>query len=135
VFVQSRRRAEAIAQLLKDAGYRTEHHHGGLTTSLRRQVEQRLRSGETTVLIATATLEAGLNLALRRVILYDLQIFNGRNYEPLPVNSVWQRAGRAGGPSLGDQGEAVLFTPTWERATERYTQGDFQPILSALASR
>jgi helicase len=75
----------------------------------------------------------GLNLPARQVVLYDLQGFDGTGFVPLSVNTVWQRAGRAGRRSLDVQGEVVLVAPSWERGVERYTAGQFEKICSGLA--
>jgi helicase len=133
VFVQSRRRAEELAQSLRDAGLRALHHHAGLSAPERRSTEGGFRGQDAEVLVATATLEMGLNLPVRQVVLYDLQAFDGSDYRPLPVNSVWQRAGRAGRPGLDDAGEVVLLAPAWDRQAARYAEGRFEAIRSGLA--
>jgi helicase len=85
--------------------------------------------------VATATLEMGLNLPVRQVILYDLQAFDGTEFRPLSCCSVWQRAGRAGRPGLDTQGEAVLFAAVWDRQAKSWLEGRFEPIRSGLSCR
>ena len=133
VFVQSRRRAEETSSFLSSRGIRSYHHHAGLEHDARRQIEQKFLSGEIDVLVATATLEMGLNLPVRQVVPYDVQMFDGTDFKPLTTNSVWQRVGRAGRPGLDEKAEAVLIVPTWERGSESYEHGAFEPILSALS--
>jgi helicase len=132
VFVQSRRRAEALAQFLREGGLRAEHHHGGLDRSARARVEEGVRSGAIQVVVATSTLEMGVNFPVRQVVLHDLQTFDGEEFRPLPVNSVWQRAGRAGRPGLDPSGEVVLVTPAWLKPRP-YEEARFEPIRSRLA--
>ena len=134
VFVQSRRRAEWLAHLLQESGFQVAHHHAGLDRAARNQVETNFRHGTLEVLVATATLEMGLNLPARQVILYDLQGFDGTDFSPLPVNNVWQRAGRAGRPGFDSTGEVVLLAPVWERQADHYSKGQFEPIRSGLSS-
>ena len=134
VFVQSRRRAEELSRWLQNAGLRTHHHHAGLKQTDRRRVEEEFRKGNTQAIISTGTLEMGLNLPVRQVILYDLQTFDGTDYRPLDVNTVWQRVGRAGRPGQDVTGEAVLIAPVWDGNVERYARGAFEPIRSALFS-
>jgi helicase len=134
VFVQSRRRAEGLAGLLRAAGLRAAHHHAGLSGGRREVVEGDFRAGEADVLVATGTLEMGLNLPVRQVVLYDLQVFDGGEYRPLPVTSVWQRAGRAGRPGLDAEGEVVLLAPAWDAGAGRYAEGKFEPVRSGLGS-
>lgn len=132
VFVQSRRRAEALANELKMSGLCAAHHHAGLEHAERRRTENAFRAGEASVLVATATLEMGLNLPVRQVVLYDLQGFDGLDFVPLPVNSVWQRAGRAGRPGLDKSAEVLLIAPTWDGTADQYSEGRFEPIRSGL---
>ncbi len=132
VFVQSRRRCEQLAKSLREKGIPADHHHAGLSHGSRRSVEEAFRERSTGVLIATGTLEMGINLPARQVVLYDLQGFDGRDFSPLSVNTVWQRAGRAGRRDLDPTGEAVLLAPSWERSADRYPKGNFEPIRSQL---
>lgn len=132
VFVQSRRRTQELAESLREAGVRAQHHHAGLGHDRRREIERAFREGEIEALVATSTLEMGLNLPVRQVVLYDIQRFDGKGYVPLEVNSVWQRVGRAGRPGLDPSGEAVLIAPAWEKTDAKYERGDFEPIRSAL---
>ena len=132
VFVQSRRRAEQLSAHLREGGLRAQHHHAGLRSEERRTAESGYRAREIDVLVSTGTLEMGVNLPARQVLLYDLQGFNGLDFVPLAVNTVWQRAGRAGRRGLDERGEVVLFAPSWERGVDRYLQGAFEDIRSHL---
>ena len=134
VFVQSRRRAEELSRLLGSEGLRSHHHHAGLTFDQRRIIEGEFREKKIDVLVATGTLEMGLNLPVNQVVLYDLQTFNGMDFVPLPTNNVWQRVGRAGRPGMDTTGEAILLAPTWDKTVTNYPQGNFEPIRSGLAS-
>jgi helicase len=135
VFVQSRRRAEDLSRYLCGVGLRAAHHHAGLDHDARSQVESGFGGSEVDVLVATSTLEMGLNLPVRQVVLYDLQAFDGSEFRQLSVNSVWQRVGRAGRRGLDEVGEGVLFCPQWDRDAERYPRAPFDPIVSGLFDR
>jgi helicase len=132
VFVQSKRRAEHLAALLAEAGIRADYHHAGLHFDRRARVEADFRARAFDVLVATATLEVGLNLPARQVVLYDLQQFQDGEFRPLTVISAWQRAGRAGRPGMDTQGEVVVLRARWE-ADQRYENGRFEPLTSVLA--
>ena len=133
VFVQSRRRAEELSRFLQGVGLNAEHHHAGLGPEKRNCVESSFREKQVDVLVATATLEMGLNLPVRQVVLYDLQGFDGQRFSPLTTNTVWQRVGRAGRLGLDDHGEAVLLAPTWGRYADRYADGHFERIVSQVS--
>ncbi|MFC1837208.1 DEAD/DEAH box helicase [Thermodesulfobacteriota bacterium] len=133
-FVQSRRRAEQLSKYLTDHGINAVHHHAGLLNTQRKLAESNFRDGNIDAIVATGTLEMGINMPVRQVVLYDLQRFNGDEFVPLSVSSVWQRGGRAGRPGLDTGGEVVLMVPTWQRTNEAYLQGNFEPIVSGLSS-
>jgi len=133
VFVQSRRRAEELSRYLQTHNLRAHYHHAGLTHEERRKIEADFRNTAIDILVATATLEMGLNLPARQVVLYDIQDFDGIDFRPLSTNSVWQRVGRAGRPGFDTSGEAVLLAPTWDHSVSLYEQGQFDSIYSGLA--
>jgi len=133
VFVQSRRRAESVALALAEADLRAAAHHAGLSRARRTEVEDAFRADALDVVVCTPTLEMGLNLPARQVVLYDLQVFDGSRNVPLSAISVWQRAGRAGRPGLDETGEAVLLAAEWQAAAASYLEGRFEPITSRLA--
>jgi helicase len=132
VFVQSRRRTETLSKFLSERGLRADFHHAALGHSERRKAEESFRARRTQVLVATGTLEMGLNLPARQVILYDLQMFNGSGFSPLTSNTVWQRAGRAGRPGRDEAGEVLLLAPAWDRDAHRYPLGRFERIESGM---
>ena len=134
VFVQSRRRSEDLSRSLEASGLCAHHHHAGLSYEERGGIEAAFRGTSLDCLVATSTLELGMNLPARQVILYDIQTFDGTFYQPLSTNSVWQRVGRAGRRGLDTRGEAVLFAAAWDRQACVYERGEFEPIRSGLSA-
>ena len=132
VFVQSRRRSEVLAKYLCSQGIRAAFHHAGLSHGQRKSIEKDFRCNQTPILVATGTLEMGLNMPARQVILYDIQGYEDGQFSPLASNTVWQRAGRAGRPGLDSEGEVVLFAPTWDKRVDDYERGKFEKIKSGL---
>jgi helicase len=132
VFVQSRRRAEMLSRELCDGGIPAGHHHAGLDSQDRCRVESEYRRGNLRVLVSTGTLEMGLNLPARQVVLYDLQSFDGTDFVPLSINKVWQRAGRVGRRGFDTKGEVVLIAAAWDKTADRYASGQFESILSNI---
>src|SRR5579863_4507322 len=90
VFVNTRRQAERIAHAL---GERMGEgavlpHHGSLSRRLRLEAEQRLKRGELRAVVATASLELGIDIGT-----VDLVCQMG---SPRSISVALQRIGRAG---------------------------------------
>jgi ATP-dependent Lhr-like helicase len=90
VFVNTRRLAERVAHHLAE---RLGHeavatHHGSLARKLRLEAEQKLKHGEIKVLVATASLELGIDIGNIDLV---CQIGSTRAF-----SVAWQRVGRAG---------------------------------------
>jgi len=64
VFVNSRRQCERVAHQLAErlGGDHVASHHGSLSQPLRRDAETRLKAGDLKVLVATASLELGIDI-------------------------------------------------------------------------
>lgn len=88
VFVESRRQAEELGSALREAGIETYLSHSSLSASERRRSEAAFAEARDTVIVATSTLELGIDVGdLDRVI----QIGSTRT-----VASFLQRLGRTG---------------------------------------
>jgi ATP-dependent Lhr-like helicase len=93
VFVNTRRLAERVAhhleQRLEDLGPDSvAAHHGSLSRQIRLSAEERLKSGKTRVVVATASLELGIDIGT-----VDLVCQIG---SPRAIATCVQRIGRAG---------------------------------------
>lgn len=135
VFCNSRSRAQSLAAFLAESGIPTAFHHAGIDREKRAEVEKGYKSGSIRVLVATSTLEMGLNLPARQVVIYDSYVFNESGFDQLPVWSYIQRAGRAGRPGLDESGEAVLMLPRWGGDAGKYLREDCEQISSQLVSQ
>lgn len=88
VFVDSRRRAEELGHLLTKLGVLTYVNHGSLSLTARRDAEQAFERGQDCVIVATSTLELGIDVGdLDHVLQLD---------SPATVASFLQRMGRTG---------------------------------------
>ena len=134
VFVNSRRRAESLATVLQNAGFSADCNHAGLTREQRDRSQGAMRAGDLQVMVATSTLEMGVNFPARKVVVHDAYCFDGERFEPLSIRRYRQFAGRAGRAGYDDQGEAVLLLPIWHRDGSRYLTGQSEPVRSALFS-
>lgn len=132
VFASSRRRAEQLAAEVAATGHASAHHHAGLGLKARKRIELDFRAGRLKCLVATPTLEMGLNLPCRTVVIADNARWNGEAFEPLPVWSYLQRAGRAGRPGQDGAGRAILLAPTWAKRVPDYGRTTPEPIRSQM---
>ena len=112
-------------------------HHAGLASYQRDVVERLFRERVVSVLVATTTLAAGVNLPARRIVVDTLYRYSGGRSAPIPVSEYKQLAGRAGRPGLDTVGEAVVVARSdeafWE-AMIHYVSGRPEPVESRLAS-
>ncbi|HEV8552597.1 MAG TPA: DEAD/DEAH box helicase [Casimicrobiaceae bacterium] len=102
VFVNTRRMAERVARHLSEL-IGTEHvaaHHGSLAKERRLDAEQRLKRGELRALVATASLELGIDIG-------DVELVCQLG-SPRSITTFLQRAGRAN-HSVSGMPKARLF--------------------------
>ncbi|NHN31791.1 DEAD/DEAH box helicase [Paenibacillus agricola] len=102
IFVNNRRLCERLAQQLNDycGGDFASSHHGSISKEKRLEVESRLKSGELKCLIATSSLELGIDVGqIDLVIQVD---------SPLQATTGIQRIGRAG-HSVGEVSRGVII--------------------------
>lgn len=136
VFVQSRVRAQALAEVLAGGGLRAAAHHAGLSKSVRGRVEAGFRQRQLDTIVSTPTLSQGVNLPAKCVLVYDLTRWDAGGWSDLSCSEVWQLAGRAGRKGLDNKGEVVLLAPKWDQTSaRRYLKGQFEPIKSQVHAR
>ncbi len=105
VFVNTRRLVERVAhQLTSRLGEgKVAAHHGSLSRRIRLEAEQKLKSGEVPVVVATASLELGIDIGH-----VDLVVHLGA---PRSLATLLQRVGRSG-HWLGAIPKGILFPMT-----------------------
>src|SRR5690242_2073355 len=111
VFVNTRRLSERVAHKLAErlGGNAVLPHHGSLSRALRLQAEQRLKSGELRAVVATASLELGIDIGT-----VDLVCQIG---SPRSIAVALQRVGRAG-HWVGALPKGRLFATTRDELIE-----------------
>ena len=102
IFVNSRRIAERIADALNELAQEpiARAHHGSLAASQRSQIEELLKAGAIRALVATSSLELGIDMGAVDLV---IQI-----EAPPSVASGMQRIGRAG-HHVGTASEGIIF--------------------------
>lgn len=132
VFVDSRRRAEELGAALRGHGVQTFLSHSSLSAAERRRSEDAFADARDTVIVATSTLELGIDVGdLDRVIQLDA---------PRTVASFLQRLGRTGRRS--DTSRNCLFLCLDEDSLlhaagllERWSSGWVEPITAPPSPR
>jgi ATP-dependent Lhr-like helicase len=102
IFVNSRRLAERISGALNDLAGETLvlAHHGSVAPQQRKEIEERLKNGEVKGLVATSSLELGIDMgAIDLVVQIEA---------PPSVASGMQRIGRAG-HHVGGVSNGIIF--------------------------
>jgi ATP-dependent helicase Lhr and Lhr-like helicase len=102
IFVNNRRIAERLAGALNELANEpiARAHHGSLAASQRTEIEEQLKAGSIKALVATSTLELGIDMGA-----VDLVI---QVEAPPSVASGMQRIGRAG-HQVGAASEGIIF--------------------------
>src|SRR5262249_15269262 len=111
VFVNTRRMAERVAHGLAER-IGVEHvlaHHGSLSRTLRLQAETRLKNGELRAVVATASLELGIDIGT-----VDIVVQLGT---PRSIAVTLQRIGRSG-HWVGAMPKGRLFATTRDELIE-----------------
>lgn len=110
-------------------------HHAGLTYEERKIIEEAFRQKKISVIVATPTLGAGINVPARRVIIETLYYDPIFGYQQIDVAQYKQRAGRAGRPGLDSIGEAILIAKNDNDLIDlfrRYIFGSLELVRSKL---
>jgi len=100
-FANSRRMVEKVARFLNETeGPRVYSHHGSLSKEIRSVVEKRFKDGELAAIIATSSLELGIDIgSVDEVVLIQA---------PFSIASTVQRIGRSG-HGVGQASRGVFF--------------------------
>ncbi len=135
VFVYTRRDTESLAKRLgRTLGCEVEALHSGLAVSSRQAAQRRVEDGEARCVVATTSLEMGLNLPVTHVYVRDATF---RGVGKLAPGRLLQMVGRAGRGDVPGNG-VILLRPSDRHDREELgralVQGQFAPIESAFIS-
>jgi ATP-dependent helicase Lhr and Lhr-like helicase len=134
LFANSRRLVEKVARLVNESEQEVlvYAHHGSLSKEIRLAVEQKLKQGELRGIVATSSLELGIDIgSLDTVLMIET---------PFSVSSTIQRLGRAGhrvgqvsrGSIVPTHGADFLAAAVMARAVSEEDIEEVFPILGPL---
>jgi len=75
---------------------RVAAHHGGQLPAWKFLVETMMKKGHLHAIFATSTVAAGVNFPARTIVLFNSDLFNGHEFNPLNGTEFHQMMGRAG---------------------------------------
>jgi len=110
-------------------------HHAGLNQNCRNTIESEFRSRRIKLLASTPTLAAGVNLPARRVVIANVNRYDGKfgANKPISILEYKQLSGRAGRPQYDKYGEAIIVgSSNGEELFDYYINGTPEPIFSKL---
>ena len=84
-------------------------HHAGLLPAFKTTVEDLFQEGLVKAIFATETLELGINMPARTVVLEKLSKWNGENHVAISAGEYTQLTGRAGRRGIDIEGNAVIL--------------------------
>jgi ATP-dependent Lhr-like helicase len=121
LFVNTRRLSERLAHLLAErvGAENVAAHHGSLSKDRRARVEQSLRDGSLKVLVATASLELGIDIGPVELV---CQVGSPRS-----IATFLQRVGRSGHISFFDAGRKLYPLTRDELSNARRCSGPYTP--------
>jgi ATP-dependent Lhr-like helicase len=102
IFCNGRRQTAKVTRMINESAEQTIAfaHHGSLSREIRSFVEQKMKRGELKAIVATSSLEMGIDVgSIDEVILISA---------PFSLSSAIQRVGR-GGHNVGDISRSTLF--------------------------
>jgi superfamily II RNA helicase len=71
-------------------------HHGGQLPAWKFVVEEMMKEGHLRVIFATSTIAAGVNFPARTIVLFNSDLYNGHDFNPMNATEFRQMTGRAG---------------------------------------
>lgn len=110
-------------------------HHAGLNQNCREIIEDEFRRGLIKLLSSTPTLAAGVNLPARRVVISNINRYDGKvgANKPISILEYKQLCGRAGRPQYDEYGESIIVgNGNTDDLLEHYIHGEPEPIESKI---
>jgi ATP-dependent DNA helicase RecQ len=122
IYVRTRKDSIAVAEWLRQQGYRTAAYHAGLTASERRRIEHQWLNGDMRFVVCTSAFGMGINHPHVRYVVH-LQV-------PMLLSEYVQEVGRAGRDGKSAIALSLISEPTgWLDPEDKQRQQFFQQHL------
>lgn len=111
------------------------YHHAGLPIQYRTIIENAIKNNIIDVIIATPTLEAGLNLPIKTVLFFDPKYFDGEKWNVMENRKYKNIAGRAGRPGYHKKASVIVLAMSDKEAynfQKKFWHSDLEPIRSSF---
>jgi ATP-dependent DNA helicase RecQ len=117
VYAPTRKKVDALADLLNHAGIRAAGYHAGASASDRHRLQEDFMRGSTPVIVATSAFGMGIDKPDVRIVIHHAM--------PATLESYYQEAGRGGRD--GKPAECVLLHAYQDRFTHEFLIDQRQP--------
>ena len=124
--------AQRLIDMLKSG---VAYHHAGLPWKYRQIIETAIKDNSLDVVVATSTLDAGMNLPIKTVLFFNPQYSHNRRWKPIENRQYKNTAGRAGRPGFHRTGNVIVLSTTeaeLRRYVKKFWRGNLEAIESAL---
>jgi len=117
VYAPTRKKVDALADMLNHAGLRAAGYHGGVSAEDRHRLQEEFMQGRTPIIVATSAFGMGIDKPDVRIVIHHAM--------PATLESYYQEAGRAGRD--GKPAECVLLHAYRDRFTHEFLIDTRQP--------
>ncbi len=88
IYTQNRKKTQEVAEFLTENGFTAEYYHAGLSSTAKDEREERWKSGQSRIMVATNAFGMGIDKPDVRIVLHTDM--------PSSIEAYFQEAGRAG---------------------------------------
>lgn len=132
ILEQPTEQCKLIADLVKRG---VAFHHAGIMRKQLKEIEACFKEKNIKVIVATPTLNLGVNIPAYRVIIPSTYRYSEQGMTPISVREYHQIIGRAGRPKYDSEGQGILIARNEndkQRLIENYLFGLDEEVLSQL---